>query len=149
MSDSVEKIQTQAVDITPSIKFYFFHLYIFIKDQFEVYLEHEVLGFGAIQLCECMYTILTQMSCISLRFIVHQGVKGARRHGEQVTCVSGVCAVRKNKQKKRTDFILQTEMQIDLCDTVSHIDFHYNWSDNILVVPQVIFNPLLTSVCLC
>lgn len=40
-----------------------------------------------------------QMSWISFCFIVHQGIKGARRHREQVTGVSRVCAV-KNKQKK-------------------------------------------------
>lgn len=39
------------------------------------------------------------MSRISFSFIVHQGVEGARRHGEQVTGVSRVCAVK--KQTKR------------------------------------------------
>lgn len=49
---------------------------------------------------QCAYR-LTQMSWINFTFIVHQGVKGAGRHGEQVTGVSRVCAVEKKKRQQK------------------------------------------------
>ena len=95
----------------------FFYLY-HCEDQFKVavltFLETWGLGLGdatvlvkvkglpysevIAKICKNVHRVcnrLTQMSWISFSFIVHQRVKGARRHGEQVTGVSRVCAVKK------------------------------------------------------
>lgn len=43
---------------------------------------------------------LTHVSRDSFGFIVHQGVEGVRRHGEQVTRVSRVCAAKTQEDKR-------------------------------------------------
>lgn len=58
----------------------------------------------------CIYFLKITLRCVSGRlthvsrdgfgFIVHQGVEGVRRHGEQVTRVSRVCAAKTQEDKR-------------------------------------------------
>lgn len=65
-------------------------------------------------MCACRW--LTQMSWISFSFIVHERVKGAGWHREQITGVSRVCSVNQtNKQtkiKKKQDKLCITNWNV-------------------------------------